>query len=444
MRQRFTVAMMADRRRPGLARLGPQRDHPPLQPDARRGAPPDGATSPRRREQISAAVRDTDLLVAAPRRAQGQGRRLHRAVRARDRPGRRPQRGPLAEIDPPAAAAAGPHRRRARRTSTACSPTGARCSASCAPPRPASSASLAQVGPFSRAGPPALVRLGDDGRHRRCAIIAATSSRCRAGCGPSPRGRRPGRAGCSPTLLVNLRDRGVVEYLGRFVYYSAAATARFDSTSHILPAHADRRRSVRDAWRRSPSPGCNAFFRDTEPDDAPCEQRRGRRDGDAGAPARRRRGDRDADAPPRRPPARPGGTADADRRRRSSARSQDVVDAAPRSTRHRRRRPHRLPPRPMSSRTGNPAHSGTPLTNPVLVGTTIVVALLVAVFLSYNANKGLPFVTTFKLNAEVPDAAAARQELRGPHRRLPGRPGRRHRRGAGARATTPPVRACWR
>lgn len=58
----------------------------------------------------------------------------------------------------------------------------------------------------------------------------------------------------------------------------------------------------------------------------------------------------------------------------------------------------------MSSRTGNPAQSGTPLTNPVLVGTTIVVALLVGVFLSYNANKGLPFVKTFPLNAHVPDA----------------------------------------
>jgi ABC-type transporter Mla subunit MlaD len=58
----------------------------------------------------------------------------------------------------------------------------------------------------------------------------------------------------------------------------------------------------------------------------------------------------------------------------------------------------------MASRTGNPAQSGTPLTNPVLVGTTIVVALLVGVFLSYNANKGLPFVKTFPLNADVPDA----------------------------------------
>ena len=59
----------------------------------------------------------------------------------------------------------------------------------------------------------------------------------------------------------------------------------------------------------------------------------------------------------------------------------------------------------MASRTGNPANSGTPLTNPVLVGTTIVVALIVGVFLSYNANKGLPFVKTFPLKAQVPDAA---------------------------------------
>ena len=44
-------------------------------------------------------------------------------------------------------------------------------------------------------------------------------------------------------------------------------------------------------------------------------------------------------------------------------------------------------------------------TNPVLVGASIVIALVIGVFLSYNANKGLPFVKTFKLTANVPDAA---------------------------------------
>jgi virulence factor Mce-like protein len=43
--------------------------------------------------------------------------------------------------------------------------------------------------------------------------------------------------------------------------------------------------------------------------------------------------------------------------------------------------------------------------NPVLIGAATVLVILVAVFLSYNANKGLPFVPTYQLNAEVPSAA---------------------------------------
>jgi virulence factor Mce-like protein len=43
--------------------------------------------------------------------------------------------------------------------------------------------------------------------------------------------------------------------------------------------------------------------------------------------------------------------------------------------------------------------------NPVLIGAATVLVVLVAVFLSYNANKGLPFVPTYQVNAEVPSAA---------------------------------------
>src|SRR4051794_35218734 len=43
--------------------------------------------------------------------------------------------------------------------------------------------------------------------------------------------------------------------------------------------------------------------------------------------------------------------------------------------------------------------------NPVLIGAATVLVILVAVFLSYNANKGLPFVPTYQINAEVPSAA---------------------------------------
>ena len=43
--------------------------------------------------------------------------------------------------------------------------------------------------------------------------------------------------------------------------------------------------------------------------------------------------------------------------------------------------------------------------NPVLIGAATILVVLVAVFLAYNANKGLPFVPTYVLKAEVPSAA---------------------------------------
>ena len=44
--------------------------------------------------------------------------------------------------------------------------------------------------------------------------------------------------------------------------------------------------------------------------------------------------------------------------------------------------------------------------SPVIVGAVTVLVLLVAVFLAYNANNGLPFVSTYDLNARVPNANA--------------------------------------
>ena len=42
--------------------------------------------------------------------------------------------------------------------------------------------------------------------------------------------------------------------------------------------------------------------------------------------------------------------------------------------------------------------------NPILVGAVTVLATVVAVFLSYNANQGLPFVPTYDVSVTVPDA----------------------------------------
>lgn len=43
--------------------------------------------------------------------------------------------------------------------------------------------------------------------------------------------------------------------------------------------------------------------------------------------------------------------------------------------------------------------------NPVLIGAATVLVIVVAVFLAYNANSGLPFVPSYEVHAQVPDAA---------------------------------------
>jgi ABC-type transporter Mla subunit MlaD len=44
--------------------------------------------------------------------------------------------------------------------------------------------------------------------------------------------------------------------------------------------------------------------------------------------------------------------------------------------------------------------------SPILVGAVTILVVIVAVFLAYNANNGLPFVSTYNLTAEVPNADA--------------------------------------
>src|SRR5881392_4241685 len=50
--------------------------------------------------------------------------------------------------------------------------------------------------------------------------------------------------------------------------------------------------------------------------------------------------------------------------------------------------------------------SGGALTgSPVLIGAATTLVTIVAVFLAYNANNGLPFVPTYELKADIPSAA---------------------------------------
>jgi virulence factor Mce-like protein len=55
----------------------------------------------------------------------------------------------------------------------------------------------------------------------------------------------------------------------------------------------------------------------------------------------------------------------------------------------------------MRSRSGGGAIAG----NPVLIGAATVLVVIVAMFLAYNANQGLPFVPTYQLKAQTPSAA---------------------------------------
>jgi virulence factor Mce-like protein len=54
---------------------------------------------------------------------------------------------------------------------------------------------------------------------------------------------------------------------------------------------------------------------------------------------------------------------------------------------------------------GSPPTRGGVAGNPVLIGAATILVVIVAVFLAYNANQGLPFVPTYELKAEVPSAA---------------------------------------
>jgi virulence factor Mce-like protein len=53
----------------------------------------------------------------------------------------------------------------------------------------------------------------------------------------------------------------------------------------------------------------------------------------------------------------------------------------------------------------NPRRSNSLFANRILIGAITTLVVIVAVFLAFNANSGLPFVPTYDLNVQLPDAA---------------------------------------
>ena len=54
----------------------------------------------------------------------------------------------------------------------------------------------------------------------------------------------------------------------------------------------------------------------------------------------------------------------------------------------------------------NRPRSGSIAGNPILIGAATILVSVVAVFLAYNANEGLPFVPKYTITAQFPEAAS--------------------------------------
>ena len=126
-----------------------------------------------------------------------------------------------------------------------------------------------------------------------------------------------------------------------------------------------------------------------------CRAARRRR---AAAPAARRR------PRPRTEPRRP------DARRRHPRRARRRRSRPPPKAVQRRHRGQQPTRAQTSSSTTSWAHETARLTasivaNPVLVGAVTTLVVVVAVFLAYNANNGLPFVPTRSLNVQIANGA---------------------------------------
>ncbi|MFL5868533.1 MAG: MlaD family protein [Thermoleophilaceae bacterium] len=120
---------------------------------------------------------------------------------------------------------------------------------------PAVNSLLGDVQPLSNAAIPALERLSRTSKIGRRAVRAAMPV---AGHLAPAAHELPDIVRTTRRVVESLRDTGGVESLLTFVYYAAAASARFDSVSHVLPAFALANDCTR--YETTPDPRCNGHF----------------------------------------------------------------------------------------------------------------------------------------------------------------------------------------
>lgn len=120
---------------------------------------------------------------------------------------------------------------------------------------PGLSSLVDQIVPFTGAARPAVSHL---------ATAAGTGSRTITAARPVVKLLRGFAASAGPTgrqlnrLLVNLQQRGGVEHLLNFVYAGAAVAARYDSVSHLVPAHIIL--NTCSVYSEKPVAGCSANY----------------------------------------------------------------------------------------------------------------------------------------------------------------------------------------
>lgn len=120
---------------------------------------------------------------------------------------------------------------------------------------PGIDAVLADLDPLNDAARPALVRLAEMSKiGRRAVKVARPVARDLE----TVADQLPYLTELGADLNESLRKTGAVEGLQRFVYYGAAAQARFDSTSHMLPSY--QIAGACQQYARTPVPECDAHF----------------------------------------------------------------------------------------------------------------------------------------------------------------------------------------
>ena len=255
-------------------------------------------------------------------------------------------------------------------------------------------------------------------------------------------------------VLVSFRDTGGIERAMDYIFYQVAAINGFDAVGHYLRAGLIVNNCA--TYAQAQVPGCSAKFPVPSTDSSSVTAKTANAIDATGddpvlrataialaralgqevekakqevatekqaakqpkAKAKTKRAKRskpreDTTAPLESVPtvdARAGGAARGHRRARAMRLPPESrADGHPRADRERDRDPAAGPVRraaglPVRGRRMR-SRGGGIAGNPVLIGAATVLVILVAVFLSYNANKGLPFVPTYQVDAEVPSAA---------------------------------------